>query len=92
MAALRFALVGCGRIAEYHYRAVQTVKPSCCVTAFVDIDREAAEAMKKKTGEGESCKVSQTGPRRAAVVVTSPAPFRFTLLLRRHSRKVILRQ
>ena len=73
MAALRFALVGCGRVAEHHYRAVQTVKPSCCVTALVDIDREAAEAMKKKTGEGESCKVSETGPR-AAVVVTSPPP------------------
>ena len=91
MAALRFALVGCGRIAEHHYRTIQNVTPSCYVTALVDINREAAEAMKKKTGEGESCKVSETGPR-AAVVVTSPAPFRCTLLLRRHSRKVILRQ
>ena len=61
MAALRFALVGCGRISEHHYRAVKGVTPSCCVTALVDIDREAAEAMKKKTGEGESCKVSQSG-------------------------------
>ena len=57
MAALRFALVGCGRIASLHYNAMQGVKQSCRVTALVDTNRETAEAMRAELTEKEACKV-----------------------------------
>jgi 2-alkyl-3-oxoalkanoate reductase len=46
---LRAALVGCGRIANYHIAALQAL-PDVRIVGVCDLDREAAEAMASRYG------------------------------------------
>lgn len=49
-ASIKIAFVGCGRIAEAHWRGIQTHVPQMKVTAAVDIDPAQAAAMAEQTG------------------------------------------
>lgn len=47
---LKLALVGCGGIAQAHWRGIQEHTSRIAVTAVVDTDPERAEAMARQTG------------------------------------------
>lgn len=47
---LKIALVGCGGIAQAHWRGIQAHSPRISVTAVVDTDAERAAAMAEQTG------------------------------------------
>jgi len=47
---LKIALVGCGGIAQAHWKGIQAHSPRISVTAVVDTDRERVAAMAEQTG------------------------------------------
>ncbi len=47
---LQIALIGCGGIAQAHWRGIQAHSPRICVTAVVDTDGARAAAMAAQTG------------------------------------------
>ncbi len=47
---IRFALVGCGRIAQNHFAAIQTHASRCELVDVCDIDPVALAAAVEKTG------------------------------------------
>jgi UDP-N-acetyl-2-amino-2-deoxyglucuronate dehydrogenase len=47
---LKIALVGCGGIAQAHWKGIQTYSPRIQVTAVIDTDAERAAAMAEQTG------------------------------------------
>ena len=47
---ISLALIGCGGIAQSHWRGIQSDAPNVHVTAVVDTDAERAQAMAKQTG------------------------------------------
>src|SRR5690242_8255239 len=47
---LRIAIVGCGAIAEWHWRALQAAATRTRVAACIDVDDARAAAMAAKTG------------------------------------------
>ena len=47
---LRFALVGCGRISNNHFSAIEAHSDRCEITDVCDIEPEALEAAVQKTG------------------------------------------
>ena len=56
---IRLAMVGCGLIATHHLKAIGTLNiPRPVVTALVDPDIKAAQAVRKLIGEQEApCQV-----------------------------------
>ena len=47
---ISLALIGCGGIAQSHWRGIQSDAPNVHVTAVVDTDAERAQAMAQQTG------------------------------------------
>ncbi len=47
---LKLAFVGCGGIAQAHWRGIQAIAPQIQVTATIDTDPERAQAMAEQTG------------------------------------------
>ncbi len=47
---LRFGLVGCGRVSDQHFQALQNYSKDCELVAVCDIDQEQLEKAVQKTG------------------------------------------
>ena len=47
---LKLAFVGCGGIAQAHWRGIQAIAPQIQVTATIDTNPERAHAMAEQTG------------------------------------------
>ena len=59
MAVIRLALVGCGYICKTHLNALKELNdPFIAITALVDVNKEAAEAIKRLLPAPQNCQVS----------------------------------
>ena len=72
---VRFALVGCGRIANNHFEAVHTHRERCELTDVCDIDPKALDAAVTKTGaRGHASLAAMLQASQAdCVVLTTPS-------------------
>jgi len=72
---VRFALVGCGRIASNHFESVQTHTERCELTDVCDVDPAALAAAVAKTGaQGHSSFAAMLANTKAdCVVLTTPS-------------------